>query len=205
MTTQSQRKKARLLEASRELFLERGYRDVLVDEIAKKAGISKVTLYRHFPSKEDLYVQIVHDLTDEHYDKVEREISTLPGAVQKLECLLQMTSRAYDQMTPAFLRDMLSDGPTWPRIYAYRRDRATCLLRTILSEGVASGQLRPLDVEATISLLLALGQALPGLCPSGDPALARRFMNNYYAFVLNALCNPLDVSCLKGENDYDDV
>jgi AcrR family transcriptional regulator len=44
----------RLIETSYELFTRRGICDVGVDEVVAKAGVAKATLYRHFPSKDDL-------------------------------------------------------------------------------------------------------------------------------------------------------
>lgn len=44
----------RLIETSYELFTRRGIGDVGVDEVVGRAGVAKATLYRHFPSKEDL-------------------------------------------------------------------------------------------------------------------------------------------------------
>jgi AcrR family transcriptional regulator len=46
----------RILETAYELFSHRGIRDVGVDEIIGRAGVAKATLYRHFPSKDDLVV-----------------------------------------------------------------------------------------------------------------------------------------------------
>jgi AcrR family transcriptional regulator len=44
----------RILEAAYELFSRRGIRAVGVDEVIERAGVAKATLYRHFPSKDDL-------------------------------------------------------------------------------------------------------------------------------------------------------
>jgi AcrR family transcriptional regulator len=46
----------RILETAYELFACRGIRDVGVDEVIEQAGVAKATLYRHFPSKDDLVV-----------------------------------------------------------------------------------------------------------------------------------------------------
>jgi AcrR family transcriptional regulator len=46
----------RILETAYELFSRRGIRDVGIDEIIGRAGVAKATLYRHFPSKDDLVV-----------------------------------------------------------------------------------------------------------------------------------------------------
>jgi AcrR family transcriptional regulator len=46
----------RVLHSAYELFSRRGIRDVGVDEVIERAGVAKATLYRHFPSKDDLVV-----------------------------------------------------------------------------------------------------------------------------------------------------
>jgi AcrR family transcriptional regulator len=44
----------RILDAAYELFSQRGVRGVGIDEVIEHAGVAKATLYRHFPSKDDL-------------------------------------------------------------------------------------------------------------------------------------------------------
>jgi AcrR family transcriptional regulator len=55
-TRPSRSARERLLDAASRLFYERGFQAVGVDEIAAEAGVAKMTLYRHFPSKDDLVV-----------------------------------------------------------------------------------------------------------------------------------------------------
>jgi AcrR family transcriptional regulator len=62
----------RILEAAYDLFSHRGIRAVGVDEVIDRAGVAKATLYRHFPSKDDLTVAFLelreqrwsHDLVE---------------------------------------------------------------------------------------------------------------------------------------------
>jgi len=51
------RPRDRIVEAARDLFHKQGYRGVGVDAIAEAAGTNKMTLYRHFGSKDDLIVE----------------------------------------------------------------------------------------------------------------------------------------------------
>jgi AcrR family transcriptional regulator len=46
----------RILDSAYELFSRRAIRDVGIDEVVERAGVAKATLYRHFPSKDDLVV-----------------------------------------------------------------------------------------------------------------------------------------------------
>jgi AcrR family transcriptional regulator len=48
--------RSRILAAAYELFASRGIRDVGVDEVIERAGVAKASLYRHFPSKDDLVI-----------------------------------------------------------------------------------------------------------------------------------------------------
>ncbi|WP_335981049.1 MULTISPECIES: TetR/AcrR family transcriptional regulator [Streptomycetaceae] len=48
--------RARIAEAAAGLFLERGYDNVTVAEVARAAGVSSVTVFNHFPRKEDLFL-----------------------------------------------------------------------------------------------------------------------------------------------------
>ncbi len=48
--------RARISEVAGRLFLERGYDAVTVAEVAREAGVSSVTVFNHFPRKEDLFL-----------------------------------------------------------------------------------------------------------------------------------------------------
>jgi AcrR family transcriptional regulator len=48
--------RARIREVANRLFIERGYDSVTVAEIAREAGVSSVTVFNHFPRKEDLFL-----------------------------------------------------------------------------------------------------------------------------------------------------
>ena len=50
-----------LVEATRKLFDERGFRDAPVEEIAREVGIARGLIYRQFSSKEELFVLTVTD------------------------------------------------------------------------------------------------------------------------------------------------
>ena len=51
----------RLLETAYAMFSVRGVRDVGVDEVIERAGVAKATMYRHFPSKDDLVVAFLEE------------------------------------------------------------------------------------------------------------------------------------------------
>jgi AcrR family transcriptional regulator len=58
--------KDRLFQTAAKLFYQHGYRAIGVDTLAAESGIGKMTLYRHYPSKDDLIVAYLKD-SDEHF------------------------------------------------------------------------------------------------------------------------------------------
>ena len=73
----SERKRRAIFEAATELFLQHGYREASMDEVAARAAVSKQTVYKQFASKEALFVAIVGGMTGEAGDEVQREIADL--------------------------------------------------------------------------------------------------------------------------------
>ncbi len=56
--------RARISDVATRLFLERGFDAVTVAEVAREAGVSSVTVFKHFPRKEDLLLDRADDATD---------------------------------------------------------------------------------------------------------------------------------------------
>lgn len=57
-------KKRVILESARRLLIERGFADVVLDDVAKRAGVAKGTLFLYFKSKEELFAAAFSDLVE---------------------------------------------------------------------------------------------------------------------------------------------
>lgn len=68
-----------ILDAATEVFLRGGYLGTNMDEIAALSGVSKQTVYKHFASKEALFVEIVSTMTGETGDRVPLIDEVRPG------------------------------------------------------------------------------------------------------------------------------
>ncbi|MBY5590950.1 TetR/AcrR family transcriptional regulator [Rhizobium leguminosarum] len=63
--TRSERKQAAIVGAAAEVFLSTGYAGASMDEIASRSGVSKQTVYKHFSSKEALFVAVLTQMMGE--------------------------------------------------------------------------------------------------------------------------------------------
>jgi AcrR family transcriptional regulator len=94
------RPRERIIDAARELFHKHGFRAVGVDAIAEAAGTNKMTLYRHFASKDDLIVECLHRFAAEA-DKIWTEPAMAhPGDYRaQLRAWLERAAACVDQDT----------------------------------------------------------------------------------------------------------
>lgn len=76
--------KEKLFETAARLFYQHGYRAVGVDTIAAQSGIGKMTLYRYFPSKDDLITAFLRQSDEDFWSYFEQSTKDAPTAHAKL-------------------------------------------------------------------------------------------------------------------------
>jgi AcrR family transcriptional regulator len=153
----------RIVEAARAHFFCHGFRSVTMDELAKELGISKKTLYAHFPGKIELLEAVLAD----KFAGVEAKLNEIARAhphdfSMALHELLANMQRELDEIKPPFVRDMRQKAPHVFKVI--ERRRAALIERffgKLFIEGQRAGMVRK-DVPAklTIEILLAIVQAI---------------------------------------------
>lgn len=76
--------KDQLFQTAARLFYQHGYRAIGVDTIAGESGIGKMTLYRHYPSKDDLIVAYLRDSDEQFWRNFEEITGAAPTPREKL-------------------------------------------------------------------------------------------------------------------------
>ena len=153
----------RIVEAARAHFFCHGFRSVTMDELAEELGISKKTLYAHFPGKIELLEAVLAD----KFAGVEAKLNEIARAhphdfSAALRELLANMQRELDEIKPPFVRDMRQKAPHVFKVI--ERRRAALIERffgKLFIEGQRAGMVRK-DVPAklTIEILLAIVQAI---------------------------------------------
>ena len=126
----------RIMVAARDLFYRYGIHPVGVDAIAEAALTNKMTLYRHFKSKDDLIVAYIKRLADEGDEVWERIISENSGDPQK--CLDAWVDYVEDVLTNKLERgcaianaavELDSEHPARALIETYKRRKRANLVK----------------------------------------------------------------------------
>ena len=165
----------RILETAYELFSRRGIRDVGIDEIIERAGVAKATLYRHFPSKDDLVVAFLerreHRWTVDFVEASARRHGATPE--EQLLGILDAFDewfRREDFEACAFINTLLEMGSDHPTGMAsiHHLENIRSLLRRLAEEaGLA-------DAESFARSFQILMQGSVVSAAAGDPDAARR-------------------------------
>jgi len=76
--------KDKVFKTAARMFYQHGYRAIGVDTLAAESGIGKMTLYRHYPTKDDLIVAYLKDSNDLFWSNFEQIIKDAPTAREKI-------------------------------------------------------------------------------------------------------------------------
>jgi AcrR family transcriptional regulator len=157
----------RLLRAARELIEEGGYGAATVVAIAERAGVASGTLYRHFASKEELFVELFRAVCDREVEAMRAAAASMPddaSHVDKLETVLA-TFAARALRRPRLAWALIAE-PVDPLVDAERiayRARYSALTADALRAGIVAGELPAQNVELTAAALVGgCGEALVG-------------------------------------------
>lgn len=169
-TTPSTRE--RLLSAARELVELDGYGGASVLAISERAGVAAGTLYRHFASKEELFVELFRLVCDRELKAMERAASVSAGPVAGVEqVLLTFAQRALSSRRLAWA---LLAEPVDPLVDAERlvyRRRYAALVARLLEQAVAAGEIAAQDTAFTAAALVgSCGEVLVGPLSPASPA-----------------------------------
>jgi AcrR family transcriptional regulator len=157
----------RLLVAARELIEEGGYGSAPVTAIARRAGVAAGTLYRHFPSKVELFLEVFRDVCageEQAMVAAADSVGVRTGAVARLEAILATFARRALQ-NPRLAWALLAE-PVDPMVdaerLAYKR-RYSDLVARELRAAIDAGEIPPQDVAFTAAALVGgCGEVLVG-------------------------------------------
>jgi AcrR family transcriptional regulator len=157
----------RLLRAARELIEEGGYSPASVVAIADRAGVAAGTLYRHFASKEELFVEVFRSVCDREVRAMQAAAEAMPNGATHVDRLVTVLSTfARRALRRPRLAWALLAEPVDPLVDAERlayRARYSELTAEALRAGIAAGELPEQNVELTAAALVGgCGEALVG-------------------------------------------
>jgi TetR/AcrR family transcriptional regulator len=150
-----------IIAAALEVFGEHGLAAARLDDIAKRAGLSKGTIYLYFPNKEELFREMVRATVVVQIETAERVLgATTRSATDTLSAFMKgyWTFIRSPQFAPIFrlIIGEIQNFPDLARFYAEEVvARGHRVISAAIKRGIESGEFRPIDPGVAVRMLTA--------------------------------------------------
>lgn len=150
-----------LLAAALELFVEKGFAATRAEEVAKRAGVSKGTLFLYFSSKEELFKAVVRENISGRFDEWSQELDAYEGSSAELlsYCITVWWERVGSTQAAGISKLMMSEAGNFPELAAFYQAEViapgNALIQRVLQRGIDRGEFRPMDLNYGAYLVMA--------------------------------------------------
>ncbi|HPM78786.1 MAG TPA: TetR/AcrR family transcriptional regulator [bacterium] len=156
------KKKQQIVEAAREMFLRHGVRRVSVEEICRKAGVSKMTFYRYYEDKLALAEEFVRELCRETLVFFEDALKSGAPVEQVFEQIIAFKETLAERVGPALFEELYNpSSPLWAMLEELKREGLRRFLQFFAARqrsGELRKDIRPEFVLAMVDKMRELAQ-----------------------------------------------
>jgi AcrR family transcriptional regulator len=115
--------KDRILELAKDRFFAQGFNKVTLDEMSGELGISKKTMYKYFPSKDELVKSVVWMMLGRIEKEVQRITEQQKPFVHRLADLIFFIGKTVGRFSKTFQQDMKRFAPKiWDEVEKFRQE-----------------------------------------------------------------------------------
>ena len=153
-------RRSAIVEAALDEFIARGFTATRLDDVAKRAGVAKGTIYLHFKDKEALFEELVRTAIV----PVVNRITTPPPLNGSVRDALEGFARMFIQEVAGtrradIIRLIVAEGPRFPAIadFYYREviSRGLAAMRMLIEAGIARGEIRSSELKDFPQIVVA--------------------------------------------------
>jgi AcrR family transcriptional regulator len=153
--------KDKILSFVREIFLREGFYKTTMDEIAAKLHMSKKTIYKYFPSKEELVREVMTTHLHSVIKKIKGNINNQSNAVEKLFDIFTIVGQNILKVNEKMIMDLQSYSPgIWKEVDDFRARQITRNFSKIFEQGKAEGYFLDIKTEIILSIFIASIRAI---------------------------------------------
>ena len=187
-----QDRRGQILRAARSVFIDKGYLAARVEDVAKRAGLSKGAVYFYYSSKRELFLSLVREEQENtYYFLDEAEKDSRPAQIKLLDLGIRYLDYFAGLKTPPRFFLMMSemairDEEVQEELQATHR-RFNEAASRILAQGMAEGTFKKGDPEAAAILLKAMIDGLAGQSAIGIRPDKERLSQGGIQLFLNGL------------------
>ncbi|HSW56288.1 MAG TPA: TetR/AcrR family transcriptional regulator, partial [Ignavibacteriaceae bacterium] len=130
----------KIIEHTEEKFFRDGFYKTTMDEIASELKMSKKTIYKFFPSKEDLVLAIAKFFMNKMKSQILPALSTNKNAIEKLADLINILAKASEKISTKRMEEIKRHYPgLWLEIDRFRTEMMFGNITKVIDQGKKEG------------------------------------------------------------------
>lgn len=158
------RKEARpqeIVDAALDMFVDSGFAATKLDDVARKAGVSKGTVYRYFENKDALFIAVVKEIVVPEVARIEKQVADYQGRTDEL--LRELVQGWWQSVGETRLcgipKMVIADAGNFPELARFFIDEVAIRMRTIfediIQKGIDSGEFVQCHVKNAARAIMA--------------------------------------------------
>src|SRR5213596_1100075 len=198
------RKNARpeeIISAALEVFADRGFAATKLEDVARRAGVTKGTIYLYFENKEALFKALIRETIVPVIEQGEALAQSFTGSARDLlEQLVREYWRLVGETALAGIpKLMMAEAATFPELTRFYYDEVVArghrLMASVIERGIKNGEFRPVDVMLAAKLAMSplmhaavVRRAFASCMPEGFNV--RAYLDTHIDLYLHGIAKP---------------
>ena len=146
----------KIIEQTEEKFFKEGFYKTTMDDVASELGMSKKTIYKFFPSKDDLVIAIAKHFMNGMKNKILPALSSDKNAIEKLAELIGILAKASEKISPQRMDEIRKYFPNlWNEIDKFRTQMMFGNITKVIDQGKAEGLFIDYPTSIIMNVLVA--------------------------------------------------
>ncbi|HKE89478.1 MAG TPA: TetR/AcrR family transcriptional regulator [Gemmatimonadales bacterium] len=189
-----------IVNAALEEFVERGFAATRLEDVARRAGVTKGTLYLYFKNKEALFKAVVRQTIVPVIAQGESTAQSFKGSARELleQLVREYWRLVYETSLAGIPKLMISEAANFPQLTRFYYDevvtRGHRLLGSVIERGMKNGEFRKVDVPSATKLALSplmhatiASRAFAQCMPEGFDV--RKYLDTHIDLYLHGIAN----------------
>ena len=146
----------KIIEQIEEKLFKEGFYKTTMDDVASELGMSKKTIYKFFPSKEDLVMAIAKHFMNRMKSKIVPALNTDKNAIEKLAELINILATASEKVSPKRMDEIRKYFPNlWNEIDSFRTKMMFGNITKVIDQGKSEGLFIDYPTTIIMNILVA--------------------------------------------------
>jgi AcrR family transcriptional regulator len=146
----------KIIEQLEDKLFKEGFYKTTMDEVASELGMSKKTIYKFFPSKEDLIRAIAKHFMNRMRSKIVPALNSDKNAIEKLAELIKILAGASEKISTKRMEEMKRHFPQiWNEIDSFRTKMMFENITKVINQGKAEGLFIDYPTSIVMNMLVS--------------------------------------------------